>query len=585
MNASVKLMRKLLCLAVACFGAGAAHADPLGPVVSAGRASYDPVTLTVTSATAHTQIGWQSFNLRAGEVVNFVQPNAQSVVLNQIFNPQSLDLLGGLRSNGSVLFMRSGLVTGSGVNLDLAGMISTSLRLPQMALAQTGAAPLPQPAITLESGSIFVISQDEQAVTTLDGDVFLKPGRVVELAHASMPALRVVLAAPDAESINLSRLVRGKRGNGIFAGLFRVPDTARQAAQPDAETILAASSLKEIPDRAAIERFYRYALLYAQIGGEIPHHEGGMMRVAAAPGDQVRLPAIKSRPSVLPRDIEIGAPAPPARERAATPSREPVPDASEQPKQQHQQRQQKEQKAEPPNQLALALELRPIAATVQDAAAGAMQSALSSAPLAPEVLANLEAQPIPVAMDAESAPERTTLLALAPEVLANLEAQPIPVAMDAESVPERTTLLALAPEVLANLEAQPIPVAMDAESVPERTTLLALAPDVLANLEAQPIPVALDAEPPAGRTTQVAMAPIQAIAEPQELEQVAQETQVRAEPARMEARNAAPAAVVLALAQHAESPARAEHAEIKELRIERRAPRYFTDFRGAMFFM
>jgi hypothetical protein len=44
------------------------------------------------------------------------------------------------------------------------------------------------------------------------------------------------------------------------------------------------------------------------------------------------------------------------------------------------------------------------------------------------------------------------------------------------------------------------------------------------------------------------------------------------------------AVVVVALAQHGAAPAAAQ-AKAKEVLIERHAPRYFTDYRGAMFFM
>jgi filamentous hemagglutinin family protein len=248
---------------VACACAGTALAGPAGPVVSAGRASYDPATLTVISASAQTHIAWKSFNVTAGEVVNFIQPTAQSSVLNHIFDPQSLDILGGLHSNGSVFFMTDGRVTGSGVNLNLAGMINTSVRLPQMALALSGGSAWPAlPLTTLADGSIYVISEDQQAVTMASGDLVLNPGKAVELAHASTPSLRVGLTAPESEAINLSRLVGSKRKTGIFAGLFRVPAAARRAVQRDVEPVVVAAAQAHFTDD---ERFYAFAVLYAQM--------------------------------------------------------------------------------------------------------------------------------------------------------------------------------------------------------------------------------------------------------------------------------------------------------------------------------
>ena len=50
-------------------------------------------------------------------------------------------------------------------------------------------------------------------------------------------------------------------------------------------------------------------------------------------------------------------------------------------------------------------------------------------------------------------------------------------------------------------------------------------------------------------------------------------------------RKFATTAIVVALAQHSAAPASPEDSNVKEVRIERRAPRYFTDYRGAIFHM
>jgi filamentous hemagglutinin family protein len=457
----------------ACACAGTACAGPAGPVVSAGRASYDPATLTVTSTTARTQISWQSYNVAANEVVKFVQPNAQSSVLNQVFNPQSLNILGGVSSNGSVLFMSNGMVSGPGVNLDLAGMIDASLRLPRMALAASGVARMAQPRsmASLADGRIYVISQDEQAVTAANGDVVLNPGKTVELANASMPNLRVELTAPHAEAINLSRLVESKGDVGIFAGLFRVPAAARQAADRDADAVLTASAQERTPTTPDMERFYRYALLYARMRSEAPQDEGGMMKVATSSTSQTVLPAAMPRPSLLPQAVEIGAPV--ARPREA----------------------------------AVALPAIP-------------------SPAAPEPVATLEPQLIPAAGENESERNRGTLLALAP-------APPVV-------------------EVAATLEPQLILMRVPREPEAIRT----LADSQLAAVQSPEQPKLAQASGSDGDAGQ----------------------------GRKE-RNAAPAVIVVALAQQAATPAPQEVSKVKEVRIERRAPRYFTDYRGAMFFM
>lgn len=531
--------RILLCLAAACACAGPAIAGPAAPVVSAGGASYNPATLTVTSTSARTQISWPSFSLAAGETFKFVQPNAQSVVLNQVFDPRSLHNLGGVSSNGSVYFLSDGRVSGAGVNLNLAGMISTSLRMPRMALASERAPQSdgPRALTTLAAGSIYVIGEDEQALTTDGGNVLLNPGRTVELAHAGMLNLRVLLTAPGSEAINLSRLLGAGRETGIFAGLFRVPAAARQSTQHDAQPAMIAAA--DAPESAEMQRFRRYALLYAQMRRELRQRENGMMQVAAVSGSRRLLASAKSRPSLLPQDIEIGAPA--AR------------------------------------------------------AAGA-GSVAAPAPVAPALsAATAEPQAIPAAQD-EAGPDGVMLLALAPvlsaaETVATPEPQAIPAAVESE--PHRAILLALASRqtsevATATLEPQPIPAAIAIEQESRRALPAALADAralaaVVATLEPLPIPVR--AGPESGELRSLAR---ELAAAPQPLQsapvQVAQ-LPTTAERHEVHAPLPEPAVIVVALSQHAAAPAPAAHAEVKEIHIERKAPRYFTDYRGAMFFM
>jgi filamentous hemagglutinin family protein len=464
---SGKLSRKWLGAAMASVCTGTALAAPAGPVVSAGSASYNPATLTVTSTSARTHISWPSFNVAAGEVVKFVQPGAQSSVLNQVFDPQSPNILGGLSSNGSVFFLNNGRVSGSGMNLDLAGALSTSLRLPQMSLESGSAAALAplHPLTTLVDGSIYVLGEDEQALTRANGDLVLNPGKSVELAHAGMLNLRVELTAPGAAAINLSRLVGTKGETGIFAALFRAPAAARRSAHQDADTVLIASAREGMPESAEMQRFVRYALLYAQMRRETLQQQGGMMPVAAVTGSRM-LAAAKSRPSLLPREIELGAPV--ARPRAAE-----LPAAS------------------------------PVSAATELA------------------LATLEPQPIAVAAPSEPDREPALLPALAPPA---------------------------APQVVATLEPQPVPV----REAQEPGELRALARRLAA---AQPV----------------------AQSQPVQLQAAAARHHHEPRPA--------PAVTVVALAQHSAAPASAEGSRAKEVRIERHAPRYFTDYRGAMFFM
>lgn len=80
------LRRTLLCAAVsACFSSPLALANPTGPAVAAGSASFATAgkTLTVTN-TPSAIINWQGFSIGAGEATRFQQQSAASAVMNRV---------------------------------------------------------------------------------------------------------------------------------------------------------------------------------------------------------------------------------------------------------------------------------------------------------------------------------------------------------------------------------------------------------------------------------------------------------------------------------------------------------------------
>ena len=132
--------------------------------------------------------------------------------------------------------------------------------------------------------------------------------------------------------------------------------------------------------------------------------------------------------------------------------------------------------------------------------------------------------------------------------------------------------LAAAPVTVATLEPQPIPAAGENEAERNHVTPVALAPappavEVVATLEPQPILLRQSTEP-------------------EDIRMLAPGPDLGGDRGSGgKERKAAPAVIVVALAQHSARPVPEENSNVKEVRVERRAPRYFTDHRGAMFFM
>ena len=123
--------RQLIGLAVdACF-AGVVHANPTGPAVANGAASFATTgnTLTVTN-TPGAIINWQAFSIRPDEVTRFIQSGAASAVLNRVTGVGQSAILGQLLSNGRVFLINpNGVVVGAGARIDTAGFVASSLNL------------------------------------------------------------------------------------------------------------------------------------------------------------------------------------------------------------------------------------------------------------------------------------------------------------------------------------------------------------------------------------------------------------------------------------------------------------------------
>ena len=117
-------------LMMAC-GAGV-HAQPVGGVVSAGSATIGgaPGNMTITQTTPNVAINWQSFGVRAGESVQFVQPGSSSVALNRVIGSDPSNILGSLTTNGKVFLVNpNGILFGAGASVNVGGLVASTLAI------------------------------------------------------------------------------------------------------------------------------------------------------------------------------------------------------------------------------------------------------------------------------------------------------------------------------------------------------------------------------------------------------------------------------------------------------------------------
>ncbi|MCC6610315.1 MAG: filamentous hemagglutinin N-terminal domain-containing protein, partial [Burkholderiales bacterium] len=227
--------RPLIGLAVAACFAGAVHANPTGPAVASGSASFAASgnALTVTN-TPGTIINWQQFSIRPDEVTRFIQSGAASAVLNRVTGGDPSAILGQLLSNGRVFLINpNGVVVGAGARIDTAGFVASSLSLSnedflagRFRFTDPGSAGKVTNAGTINArsgGPVYLIAptiENHGVITAPNGDIILAAGKSVELVAAASPHLRVQLQA-GGEAVNVGRLIAESGFAGIYGAAIR----------------------------------------------------------------------------------------------------------------------------------------------------------------------------------------------------------------------------------------------------------------------------------------------------------------------------------------------------------------------------
>ncbi len=207
------------CLAGACanskFGASGFVSAGQATAVQAGS------TLTVNQTTNNATLNWQSFNVSADGKVQFVQPGATSVALNQINDANASQIFGTLNANGRVfLINQNGIIFGAGAQVSVGGLTASTLNIDPAAvtggLIASGSAGNPafqaftsgvtgnvtiKPGATLqtaEGGQILIFAPNvtnQGTLSTPGGQTLLAAGDTIYLASSSDPSLRGLLVA------------------------------------------------------------------------------------------------------------------------------------------------------------------------------------------------------------------------------------------------------------------------------------------------------------------------------------------------------------------------------------------------------
>ncbi|NVJ53844.1 MAG: filamentous hemagglutinin N-terminal domain-containing protein [Campylobacteraceae bacterium] len=107
-------------------------AAPTGGTVTSGSAniSQSGKTTNIIQNTNKVSINWNKFNIAADEVVNFKQPNVNSIALNRVIGNEKSIINGALNANGQVWILNSnGVLFGKNAKINTAGLLATTKNL------------------------------------------------------------------------------------------------------------------------------------------------------------------------------------------------------------------------------------------------------------------------------------------------------------------------------------------------------------------------------------------------------------------------------------------------------------------------
>lgn len=247
-------------------GAADAQVLPTGPTVVAGQAqvAVNGNSMTVTNS-ANTILNWQSFSIGAQNSVRFQQPGATSQVLNRVTGNDPSQILGQLSSNGKVWLLNpNGVLFGQGARIDVAGLVTSTLRLNDQdwlagryafTAGEPGASVLNQGELRSTLGGRIVLLggsvRNEGLIDAPGGQVLLAAGDSLELIDTGAPNLTVKLTASQGEALNLGTLRAAGGRIDVHAAVVNQQGLVQAdalSAGPGGEIVLQASERLNLAD-------------------------------------------------------------------------------------------------------------------------------------------------------------------------------------------------------------------------------------------------------------------------------------------------------------------------------------------------
>ncbi len=177
----------LPCVAGSC-GANASTFVGTGAATAVASGNTLAVSQTSNAAT----LNWASFNIGAGNKVVFTQPSSTAVALNRIFDANPSAIFGSLTANGQIYLLNAnGFLFGPGANVNVAGLIASSLNITDQTFASGILAPINNNNPALQAYTVTDAAGHVSDVVNT-GTITVQPGAALTASTGG----RLFLAAP-----------------------------------------------------------------------------------------------------------------------------------------------------------------------------------------------------------------------------------------------------------------------------------------------------------------------------------------------------------------------------------------------------
>ncbi|HUR40809.1 MAG TPA: filamentous hemagglutinin N-terminal domain-containing protein, partial [Verrucomicrobiae bacterium] len=170
-------------------------AGPEGGQIVGGAGSIAQVNAATTQVNQISQsmaINWSSFNVAAGETVQFVQPGTSAVVLNRILDQNPSTIFGTINANGHVFLVNTrGVLFAPGSQINVQGLIASGLDMDPAQFMEGNY------QLAANGAAGYVVNHGVIAAAT-GGSVVLVGGQVLNTGTIRANYGRVTMAGADA---------------------------------------------------------------------------------------------------------------------------------------------------------------------------------------------------------------------------------------------------------------------------------------------------------------------------------------------------------------------------------------------------